>query len=98
MGQESGNEQQGFRQESGPDRDGYGNGERTKRRAVFRLGMSDEIQVNENNCVRKITRAKTAAGRRMKDPREDIGMQFSLTGRLVSSRMLGANKTILTRY
>ena len=46
-----------------------------------------KLQVCENNWVRRITRTKRVDRRRMNDLRKEVGMQCSLTGRLVRSRM-----------
>ena len=49
--------------------------------------QQQKLQVCENNWVRRITRTKRVDRRRMNDLRKEVGMQCSLTGRLVRSRM-----------
>ena len=49
--------------------------------------QQQKLQVCENNWVRRITRTKRVDRRRMNDLRIEVGMQCSLTGRLVRSRM-----------
>jgi len=44
-------------------------------------------QVCENNWVRRIARVKMVDGRRRNELREEIGVQMSLTGRLVKCRL-----------
>ena len=43
-------------------------------------------ELRENHRSRRIKGAKSEDRRRMDDPRERIGMQFSLTGRIVSKK------------
>ena len=54
--------------------------------------QQQKLQVCENNWVRRITRIKRVDRRRMDDPRKEVGMQCSLTGRLVRSRMRWAGQ------
>ena len=49
--------------------------------------QQQKLQVCENNWVRRITRTKRVDRRRMNDLRKEVGIQCSLTGRLVRSRM-----------
>ena len=49
--------------------------------------QQQKLQVCENNWVRRITRTKRVDRRRMNDPRKEVGMQCSLTGKLVRSMM-----------
>ena len=49
--------------------------------------QQQKLQVSENDWVRRITRTKRVDKRRMNDLRKEAGMQCSLTGRLVRSRM-----------
>ena len=44
--------------------------------------------------LRRITEAKRVNISRMNDPREEIGMQFSLAGRMVRSRMMWAGHVV----
>ena len=55
-----------------------------------------KLQVCENNWVRRITRTKRVDRRRMNDLRKEVGMQCSLTGRLVRSRMRWADHLVRT--
>ncbi len=45
------------------------------------------LQVCENNWVRRISGVKRVDRRRMDEPREEVGIQKCLMGRLVNSRM-----------
>ena len=45
--------------------------------------QQQRLQVCENNCVRRIAGVKRVDRRRMDELREEIGVQMSLTGRLV---------------
>ena len=56
--------------------------------------QQQKLQVCENNWVRRITRTKRVDKRRMNDLRKEVGMQCSLTGRLVRSRMRWAGHLI----
>ena len=56
--------------------------------------QQQKLQVCENNWVRRITRTKRVDRRRMNDLRKEVGMQFSLTGRLVRSRMRRADHLV----
>ena len=47
--------------------------------------QQQKLQVCENNWVQRITRTKRVDRRRMNDMRKEVGMQCSLTGRLVRS-------------
>ncbi|KAI0231116.1 mRNA-capping enzyme [Lamellibrachia satsuma] len=49
--------------------------------------QQQNLQVCENNWVRRKTRTKRVDRRRMNDLRKEVGVQCSLTGRLVRSRM-----------
>ena len=49
--------------------------------------QQQKLQVCENNWVRRITGTKRADRRRLNDLRIEVGMQCSLTGRFVRSRM-----------
>ena len=53
-----------------------------------------KLQVCENNWVWRITRTKRVDRRRMNDLRKEVGMQCSLTGRLVRSRMRWADHLV----
>ena len=57
--------------------------------------QQQKLQVCENNWVRQITRTKRVDRRRMNDLRKEVGMQCSLTGRLVRSRMRWAGHLAL---
>ena len=50
---------------------------------VDRTTTTTTTEVCENNWVRRITRTKRVDRRRMNDLRKEVGMQCSLTGRLV---------------
>ena len=56
--------------------------------------QQEKLQVCENNWVRRITRTKRVDRRRMNDLRKEVGMQCSLTGRLVRSRMRWAGHLV----
>ena len=56
--------------------------------------QQQKLQVCENNWVRRITRTKRVDRRRMSDLRKEVGMQCSLTGRLVRSRMRWAGHLV----
>ena len=56
--------------------------------------QQQKLQVCENNWVRRITRTKRVGRRRMNDLRKEVGMQCSLTGRLVRSRMRWAGHLV----
>ena len=56
--------------------------------------QQQKLQVYENNWVRRITRTKRVDRRRMNDLRKEVGMQCSLTGRLVRSRMRWAGHLV----
>ena len=56
--------------------------------------QQQKLQVCENNWVRRITRTKKVDRRRMNDLRREVGMQCSLTGRLVRSRMRWAGHLV----
>ena len=56
--------------------------------------QQQKLQVCENNWVRQITRTKRVDRRRMNDLRKEVGMQCSLTGRLVRSRMRWAGHLV----
>ena len=56
--------------------------------------QQQKLQVCENNWVRRITRTKRMDRRRMNDLRKEVGMQCSLTGRLVRSRMRWADNLV----
>ena len=45
------------------------------------------LQAYENNCVRRLMGVKRVDRRRMDELKEEIGVQMSLTGRLVRSRL-----------
>ena len=53
-----------------------------------------KLQVCEKNLVRRITRTKRVDRRRTNDPRKEVGMQCSLTGRLVRSMMRWAGHLV----
>ena len=55
--------------------------------ALTEQQQQQKLQVCENNWVRRITRTKRVDRRRMNDLGKEVGMQCSLTGRLVRSRM-----------
>ena len=48
--------------------------------------QQQKLQVCENNWVRRTTRTKRVDRRRMNDLRKEVGMQCSLTGRLVRKK------------
>ena len=56
--------------------------------------QQDKLQVCENNWVRRITRTKRVDRRRMNDLRKKVGIQCSLTGRLVRSRLIWAGHLV----
>ena len=56
--------------------------------------QQQKLQVCENNWVQRITRTKRVDRRRMNDLRKEVGMQCSLTGRLVRSRMRWAGHLV----
>ena len=56
--------------------------------------QQQKLQVCENNWVRRITKTKRVDRRRMNDLRKEVGMQCSLTGRLVRSRMRWAGHLV----
>ena len=56
--------------------------------------QQQKMQVCENNLVRRITRTKRVVRRRMNDLRKKVGMQCSLTGRLVRSKMICAGHLV----
>ena len=56
--------------------------------------QQQKLQVCENNWVWGITRTKRVDRRRMNDLRKEVGMQCSLTGRLVRSRMRWADHLV----
>ena len=58
------------------------------------LTEQQKLQVCENNWVWRITRTKRVDRRRMNDLRKEVGMQCSLTGRLVRSRMRWAGHLV----
>ena len=58
------------------------------------LTGQQKLQICENNWVCQITRTKMVDRRRMNDPRKEVGMQCSLTGRLVRSRMRWAGHLV----
>ena len=49
-------------------------------------------EVCENKWLRRIVRVKRVDRRRMYEPREDIGVQMSLAGRLVKCRLKWAGR------
>ena len=55
------------------------------------------VQVCENNWVRKIARVTRADRRRMVELREETGVQWSLTERLVSSMLITVGWTRIER-
>ena len=56
--------------------------------------QQQKLQVCEDNWVRRIIRTKRVDRRRMNDLRKEVGMQCSLTGRLVRSRMRWAGHVV----
>ena len=52
------------------------------------------LLVCENDCVRRIAGVKRVDRRRMEEFREEIGVQMSLTGRLVKCRLRGAGYSV----
>ena len=62
------------------------------RETVALTEQQQQLQVCENNWVRRITRTKRVDRRRMNDLRKEVGMQCSLTGKLVRRRMRWAGK------
>ena len=56
--------------------------------------QQQKLQVCENNWVRRITRTKRVDRKRMNDLRKEVGMQCSLTGRLVRNRMRWAGHLV----
>ena len=56
--------------------------------------QQQKLQVYENNRVRRITRTKRVDRRRMNDLKKEVGMQCSLTGTLVRSRMRWAGHLV----
>ena len=62
--------------------------------ALTEQQQQQKLQVCENNWVGRITRTKRVDRRRMKDPVKEVGMQCSLTGRLVRSRMRWAGHLV----
>ena len=62
--------------------------------ALTEQQQQQKLQVCENNWVHRITRTKSVDRRRMNDLRKEVGMQCSLTGRLVRSRMRWAGHLV----
>ena len=56
--------------------------------------QQQKLQVYETNWARRITRTKRVDRRRMNDLTKEVGMQCSLTGRLVRSRMRWAGHLV----
>ena len=56
--------------------------------------QQQKLHVCENNWVRRITSTKSVDRRRMNDLRKEVGIQCSLTGRLVRSRMRWAGHLV----
>ena len=75
--------------------DGYSAAEvRRRTQAALTEQQQQKLQVCENNWIRRITRTKRVDRRRKNDLRKEVGIQCSLTGRLVRSRMRRAGHLV----